>query len=71
MPMYDYRCPHCQATYEQLVRYSKADEVPCPRCGYQYGQRRISKIAIRTSGAGGNAGNDSSSCASGSSSGGG
>jgi len=60
MPMYDYRCPHCQATFEQLVNYSKADEVSCPHCGYQYGQRRISRVAIRTSGGGGNAGRDSS-----------
>ncbi len=71
MPMYDYRCPQCQTTFEQLVSFSKADEVPCPRCGYQYGQRRISKIAIRTSGSGGNTGSDSSSCYSGASIGGG
>lgn len=70
MPMYDYRCPQCQATYEQLVSFSKADAVPCPQCGHQYGQRRISKVAIRTSGAGGNGGNNSNDCASGYSSGG-
>ncbi len=71
MPMYDYRCPHCQTTFEQLESYSRADGVPCPYCGYRYGQRRISKVAIRTNGAGGNMGNDSSNCASAFSSGGG
>lgn len=71
MPMYDYRCPHCQASYEQLVSYNRADEVPCPHCGYRYGLRRISKVAIRTSGASGNVGNNSSSCAGEFSSGGG
>jgi putative FmdB family regulatory protein len=72
MPMYDYRCPQCQTTFEQLVSFSKADEVPCPRCGYRYGQRRVSKIALRTNAGSGNAGSDSSSsCIGGISSGGG
>ncbi|GAC1657350.1 MAG: hypothetical protein NVS4B7_02640 [Ktedonobacteraceae bacterium] len=71
MPMYDYRCPHCQTTFEQLVSYSRADEVPCPNCGYRYGQRRISKVAVRTSSGGENVGNGNSSCASAFSSGGG
>lgn len=71
MPMYDYRCPQCQTTFEQLVSFSKADEVPCPQCGYRYGQRRVSKIAMRTNAGGSNAGSDSSSCDTGFSSGGG
>jgi putative FmdB family regulatory protein len=68
MPIYDYRCPQCQAVFERLVSYSKAGEVACPQCGHRYAQRRVSKIAVRTSGSSENAG---TSCSDGYSSGGG
>lgn len=68
MPIYDYRCQQCQAVFERLVSYSKAGEVACPQCGHMYAQRRVSKIAVRTSGSSENA---DASCSDGYSSGGG
>lgn len=71
MPMYEYRCPECKAEFEQLVSFSKADEVACPRCKHRYAQRNISRVAVRTSGGSNSSGSDSSACGTGFSSGGG
>ncbi|MCC4115140.1 zinc ribbon domain-containing protein [Aromatoleum toluclasticum] len=31
MPIFDYRCPACDRTFEMLVR--AGDTPPCPHCG--------------------------------------
>lgn len=34
MPIYEYFCPECRATFEKLRPISSSDaEVTCPRCG--------------------------------------
>lgn len=33
MPLYDYRCPVCQHTFEQIITaYNPDVKVPCPKC---------------------------------------
>ena len=34
MPIYEYRCPHCNKVFEEWVHLSDAQSmVPCPDCG--------------------------------------
>jgi len=40
MPIYEYRCHHCAATFELLVRDDKA--VTCPDCGSLWVDKLIS-----------------------------
>jgi len=43
MPLHDYRCKTCDATFERLVR---AGSVPtCPHCGSGELERAVSRIA--------------------------
>ncbi len=45
MPVYEYRCPDCVASYEKLVRLSEpSDEADCPRCAGR-GRKLLSVIA--------------------------
>lgn len=32
MPMYEYKCPACDAHFEKLLPYSQADSVSCDAC---------------------------------------
>jgi len=32
VPIYEYRCPTCGTEFEQLVAFSRSDEVSCPTC---------------------------------------
>lgn len=43
MPLHDFHCSACQATFEQLVRGSAAPA--CPHCGSTALQRLVSRIA--------------------------
>ncbi|NTV10726.1 MAG: zinc ribbon domain-containing protein [Zoogloea sp.] len=43
MPLYDYRCPACDKTFELLVRSSTVPQ--CPACGSQQLEKLISKPA--------------------------
>ncbi len=56
MPVYEYRCPACAATYEKLVRLSEPnDEAACPTCGGP-GKKLLSLFAsVARSGAEGQA----------------
>ncbi len=45
MPVYEYRCPDCAATYEMLVRlFEPSDEADCPTCAGR-GRKLLSVIA--------------------------
>jgi putative FmdB family regulatory protein len=33
MPIYEYRCPKCDKTYEELVTGDRDKKVPCPSFG--------------------------------------
>jgi len=54
MPMYEYRCPDCGQSYEQLRRMSEADkDLECPNCGSPRPQRQVSKFACGSGSGGG------------------
>ncbi|HZS00758.1 MAG TPA: zinc ribbon domain-containing protein [Chloroflexota bacterium] len=43
MPLYDFRCPACQATFEQRVPLAALGQaVACPRCGAATAERLVS-----------------------------
>ncbi|MGC9971241.1 MAG: zinc ribbon domain-containing protein [Bryobacteraceae bacterium] len=49
MPLYEYRCPSCGATYEQLRRMQDADAgVACPKCQSAGVERLLSTFASHT-----------------------
>ncbi len=59
MPMYEYRCRKCGATYEKLRRMEDADrDLECPACAAKEVERLLSAFATgggcgsRTSGGG-------------------
>ena len=40
MPMYDFYCPQCQNTFEELS--GPHETAPCPKCGNAATERRVS-----------------------------
>jgi len=53
MPLYEYRCPKCRATFELLRPISQSDEpAPCPT-GHPGATRVVSLIAARSWGGSG------------------
>ncbi|MGQ9590018.1 MAG: FmdB family zinc ribbon protein [Planctomycetota bacterium] len=61
MPLYDFQCAECEATFDELVR-SPSDEgsVRCPKCGSSAVKRLLSSFALGR----GNSGGPSSSSSS-------
>ena len=54
MPLYDFRCPACQATFEQRVALATLGQpVACPQCGAATSERLVSRPAVLVRGAGG------------------
>ena len=46
MPLYEYRCPACGATFELLRRMREADdEVKCPKCSAPEAERLLSAFS--------------------------
>lgn len=46
MPLYEYRCADCDARFEKLTTFQKADDgVACPKCGGSRSRRLISVFA--------------------------
>ena len=60
MPIYEYRCPHCEISFDKLRPFSQADApAPCPQCGGQDTARAISRFAFHSSGGNGEASHSS------------
>ena len=56
MPLYDFRCPACQTTFEQRVSLAALGQpVACPHCGTATAERLISLPAALVRGATGGA----------------
>ncbi|MCE5258663.1 MAG: zinc ribbon domain-containing protein [Chloroflexi bacterium] len=54
MPLYEYVCGGCGATFDMLRSFSKADEpAPCPACHAQISKRAISRFAAHVHGSDG------------------
>lgn len=63
MPLYEYRCRHCDRTFEELRRLSEADlPAECPQCEGTETERLLSAFATSA----GTTGSGASSCGGGS-----
>lgn len=52
MPIYEYRCTKCGATFELLRRSSDSDdELRCPECGHQEVSKLFSAFATSSTAA--------------------
>ena len=52
MPLYDFRCPACQATFEQRVPLAALGQpITCPLCGAATTERLVSLPAAVVRGA--------------------
>jgi putative FmdB family regulatory protein len=70
MPMYEYGCNECQASFDRLRRMDQGDEgVVCPRCGNAHVRRKLSVFAAFSKSSGGTvtaaAGSGGCACSSG------
>ena len=53
MPLYEYKCRHCESEFELLRRFSDSDDdVTCPVCGEREVERLISASSCNTNAAG-------------------
>lgn len=58
MPIYEYRCPACGDTFEQMRRMSQSTEpAPCPKC-QTASARAVSRLARVSFGGDGEGGGD-------------
>jgi putative FmdB family regulatory protein len=49
MPIYEYLCEDCGATFEKLVRRSSdASEIDCPSCGQKHLKQQLSTFAAHS-----------------------
>lgn len=46
MPIYEYECPNCGASFEELVR-SREQKIICPRCQNETPKKKMSAAAFR------------------------
>ncbi len=47
MPIYDYQCTECEATFEELIRSPRdEDDLRCERCGSSKVERQVSSFAM-------------------------
>lgn len=47
MPIYEYRCENCGASFEMFVRsISKAVEPKCPECGSAQARKGVTMAAV-------------------------
>ena len=64
MPLYEYKCPNCGEQFEEIVTFSKADEVACDKCGFEKPERLMSTFATAVASAGSSIGPSCSSASS-------
>ncbi len=51
MPLYEFDCKECDATFDKLVRsVNSVQEVTCPTCGSRKVEKKISVFAAKMSG---------------------
>lgn len=60
MPIYDFRCNECGATFDQLCRAQWQGSVRCPKCGGADLAKLLSAFASPGSGGGSSCGSCSS-----------
>jgi putative FmdB family regulatory protein len=64
MPLFEFHCPECKETFEELLRnVEQSDEVECPTCGNAKVERLQSGFCT-VSGSGGSTGSSGSGCSS-------
>ena len=65
MPIYEYECNQCGKSFEKMVRFSEADQIPaCPKCENKDTHKKISIVVSFGSSSFGALGPSSSSCGS-------
>jgi putative FmdB family regulatory protein len=64
MPIYEYRCKHCGAKFDKLVKLStQLAEIQCPKCGAHKAEKAVSRLGLMgSSSAGKSFGSSASSC---------
>jgi putative FmdB family regulatory protein len=56
MPLYEYMCVHCGASFEYLVRSSSSkEEVVCPKCASAEVNKKLSTFGVKGGSVGGGA----------------
>jgi putative FmdB family regulatory protein len=45
MPLFEYKCAECNASFEKLTHRDLADSVACPECGSPRARRLLSVFA--------------------------
>lgn len=49
MPLYEYYCKDCKASFELIVAHQHADDVVCTKCHGEKVRRKLSLFATRRS----------------------
>ena len=44
MPIYEYQCTECSERFEEFLALSTNPAPPCPNCGSQQVERKLSRI---------------------------
>jgi len=50
MPIYEYRCLHCQKNFEKLVLTSRKEVIVCPDCHDHHVEKQLSTFGLKLSG---------------------
>lgn len=54
MPIYEYQCQQCDASFEMMRKMAQADEsAPCPKCTSGKTRRLVSRVNAITGASGG------------------
>lgn len=63
MPLYEYRCPDCDTTFEERRGFAQADDpLNCPECDSPKVKRLLSRVMISLSRGNGSAAAGASKC---------